>query len=61
MMTDPLFVLVITASMGILSCITTGWWGAVSLTISSQTNCLMLGYDSFPIDMGGRASWEYLS
>ena len=30
-MTD-LFILVITASMGILSCITTVWWGAVSLT-----------------------------
>lgn len=36
-MTDPHFILVITMSMGILSCITTGWWGAVSLTISSQT------------------------
>ena len=37
-MTDPHFILVITVSMGVLSCITTGWWGAVSLTISSQTN-----------------------
>ena len=35
---DPHFMLVILASMGILSCITTGWWGAVSLTVSSQTN-----------------------
>ena len=42
LMTDSLFILVITMSMGILSCITTGWWGAVSLTIFSQTNWLRL-------------------
>ena len=38
--TDPHFILVITVSMGILSCITTAWWGALSLTIFSQTNWL---------------------
>ena len=32
LMTDLRLILVITASMGILSCITTVWWGAVSLT-----------------------------
>ena len=42
LMTDSLFILVITMSMGILSCITTGWWGAVSLTIFGQTNWLRL-------------------
>ena len=32
MTNDPHFFLVITAFTGILSCITTAWWGAVSLT-----------------------------